>query len=118
MVTVVPIGVNKLATLVKEMFSVVSIDGKTNHSRRATGATHMYNHGIPEKTIQHRTGHKSIDGLRVYERPGEVQHRQACKALSDITNNAAAACSSSSFMSFPVFSLWSISDRVQRTSYA
>ena len=44
-----------------------------------------------------RTGHKSIDGLRVYERPSEVQHLEACKALSDITItiNTTAACLSS-----------------------
>ena len=40
--TAVPIRDNKLETLVKEMFSEVSIDGKTNHSLQATGATRMY----------------------------------------------------------------------------
>ena len=82
----VPIGWNKLDRMVKDIFAEANISGKTNHSLRATGATRMYNHGIPEKTIQVRTGHKSIDGLRVYERPGLEQHREACEALADVTN--------------------------------
>ena len=79
--SVVPIGWNKLDRMVKDIFAEVGVSGKTNHSLRATGATRMYNHGIPEKTIQVRTGHKSIDSLRVYERPGLEQHREACEAL-------------------------------------
>ena len=82
----VPIGWNKLDRMVKDIFTEANISGKTNHSLRATGATRMYNHGIPEKTIQVRTGHKSIDGLRVYERPGLEQHQEACEALADVTN--------------------------------
>ena len=39
----------------------------------------MYKHGIQEKTIQSLTGHKSIEALRVYERPGLEQHRGACE---------------------------------------
>ena len=79
----VPIGWNKL---VKDIFAEANISGKTNHSLRATGATRMYNNGIPEKTIQVRTGHKSINGLRVYECPGLEQQREACEALADVTN--------------------------------
>ena len=54
----------------------------------------MYNHGIPEKTIQVRTGHKSIDSLRVYERPGLEQHREACEVLADVTNKQVLSKSS------------------------
>ena len=86
MYSVVPIGWNKLDRMVKDIFAEAGMSGKTNHSLRATGATQMYNHGIPEKTIQVRTGHKSIDSLRVYERPGLEQHREACEALADISN--------------------------------
>jgi len=50
--------------MVKDIFAEAHI---SNHSLRASGTTQMYNHGIPEKTIQVRTGHKSINGLRVYE---------------------------------------------------
>ena len=55
------------------MCSEVSIEGKTNHSLRATGATRLYNSGTAEKTIQLRAGHKSITGVRVYERPDVKQ---------------------------------------------
>ena len=64
----------------------MGIDGKTNHSLRVTSATRMYKGGIPERMIQARTGHKSIEALRVYERPGMEQNIQACKALANITN--------------------------------
>jgi len=72
--------------MVKDMFAEAHISGKPNHSLHATGTTRMYNHGIPEKTIQVRTGHKSINGLRVYEQPGLEQQREACEALADVTN--------------------------------
>ena len=47
-----PLGWNKLDRMVKDIFAEANISGKTNHSLCATGATQMYNHGIPEKTIQ------------------------------------------------------------------
>ena len=39
----------------------------TNHSLRATGATVLFDAGVPEAVIQKRTGHKSLDALRSYE---------------------------------------------------
>ena len=85
----VPVGWNKLDRMVKEMFEEVNTPGKSNHSLRVTGATHMYKHGIQEKPIQSRTGHKSVEALRVYEWPGVEQHREAWEALADITNISA-----------------------------
>ena len=82
----IPIGWNKLDRYVKEMFEEAGIHGKSNHSLRVTGATRMYRCGIAEKTIQSRTGHKSVDALRVYERPGQEQQRMACDALTDVSN--------------------------------
>jgi site-specific recombinase XerD len=47
----------------------VFIEGRvTNHSMRAISVTQMCKSGVPEKVIQERTGHKSLDALRVYER--------------------------------------------------
>jgi len=43
------------------------IDKKSNLSLRVTGATWLYRGGITERSIQARTGHKSIEALRVYE---------------------------------------------------
>ena len=62
-----PVGWNKLDGMAATIFKDAGISGKTNHSLRVTGATCMYNSGIPEKTIQSRTGHKSVEALWVYE---------------------------------------------------
>ena len=37
----------------------------TNHSLRATAITRMYEHGVAEKMISDKSGHKSIKGLHV-----------------------------------------------------
>ena len=69
--------------MVKNMCEQVSIAGKrTNHSLRATGITTMFQAGLPEKVIQDRSGYRSVDGLRKYERISEVQQASACKVLS------------------------------------
>ena len=41
--------------------------GYTNHSLRAYGATALFQAQVPEKLIQKRTGHRSLDTLRQYE---------------------------------------------------
>ena len=46
------IGWNVLASMVKRMFLEVGIDGKTNHSIRATGATCLFEANVPEKLIK------------------------------------------------------------------
>lgn len=55
---------------------------KTNHSLRATGATQMYESGVPEKIIQERTGHQSLEGLRSYGRSNSQQHQAVSTLLS------------------------------------
>ena len=65
------------------MCSLAGIEGKiTNHSLRATAATQMYEMGVPEKVIQERTGHRSLDSLRVYERTSTQQQQGASNILS------------------------------------
>ena len=54
---------------------------KTNHSLRATGATQLYESGVPEKVIQERTGHRSLEALRVYEHSNDTQHKVASSVL-------------------------------------
>ena len=79
----VPIGKNMLQNMVKSMCTEAKIqDSKTNHSLRATAATQMFQNGVPEKVIQARTGHVSVEGLRAYERLSEHQHKAACNLLS------------------------------------
>ena len=60
------------------------IEGKTNHSLRATGVTEMYLAGAPEIVIQKCTGYRSLDGLRSYERSTLDQHQ----AVSNITSSS------------------------------
>ena len=50
--------------------------------KRAYAATELFTAGIPEKVIQDRTGHRSLDGLRHYERISEKQKEEACKILA------------------------------------
>ena len=68
--SVTPVGWNKLDAVVVIIFKNAGISGKTNHRLRVTGATHMYNSGIPEKTSRAGLG---VEALRVYERPSKEQ---------------------------------------------
>ena len=80
--TAIPIGKNELARMVPKMCEEGGIAGrKTNHSLRATGATQMFQANVPEKIIQERTGHRSTDALRLYERTTEEQHKAVTKVL-------------------------------------
>ena len=66
------------------MCTLAGIKGhKTNHSLTATAATEMFRRGAPEKLIQERTGHCSLEALRSYERLDEVQHKAASSILSN-----------------------------------
>lgn len=64
---------------------------KTNHSLRATAATQMFQEGVPEKIIQERTGHRSLEGLRAYEHLCEPQHKAVSSLLSANTSVASNA---------------------------
>ena len=46
---------------------------QNNHSLRATGATQMYNSGVPERIIQERIGHRSLETHRMHERVNQQQ---------------------------------------------
>ena len=60
------------------------MERKFNHSLRATGATEMFAANVPEKLIQSRIGHHSLEALRLYERPSHAQHQ----AVSNILTSA------------------------------
>ena len=86
----IPVGKNKLSTFVKEMFIEAGFENegiKTNHSLRATGATCLFNAGVPEKVIQKTTGHRSIEALRGYERVSMEQQQASTKVLTSINPN-------------------------------
>ena len=76
----VPVGKNTLGRMMKSMCEKAGIsEGYTNHSLRAYGATKLFQAQVPEKLIQQRTGHRSLDALRQYERTSPSQ-------LLDVSN--------------------------------
>ena len=69
--------------MLKKMCTQANIPGnKTNHSLRATAATEMFRCGVPEKIIQERKGHRSLEALQSYERFDEGQHKVVSALLA------------------------------------
>ena len=65
------------------MCQEANIDGKkTNHSLRVAGTSSLFAAGVPEKLIQSRTGHLSLNALRKYERTTDEQHLAVTKILT------------------------------------
>ena len=58
------------------------LEARRNHSLRATAATTLFKANVPKKVIQERTGHRSIDALRLYERSNEDQYGAASRILA------------------------------------
>ncbi len=55
-----------------EWVQKLGLPGKIlNHSLRADAVTEMFNTGIPEKVIQDRSRHRSLDDLGKYESTSE-----------------------------------------------
>ena len=79
----VPVGKDTLQNKLSNMCKQAGISGKkTNHSLRAASAIQMYDSGVPEKLIQERTGHQSLEALRMYERTNAEQHQAVSAVLS------------------------------------
>ena len=74
-------GENKLSGMVKSMFAMIGVSGKTNHSLRATGALELFQAGVPEKMVQEHTGHRSVKALRMYECTTTSQHMAVSNVL-------------------------------------
>ena len=53
--TNVPVGKNKLNTMVKRMCEAADLPPRTNHSLRVTGATTLFSKNVPEKLVQEVT---------------------------------------------------------------
>ena len=51
--------------MVPDMYNLADIPG--NHTLRATGATELHTTGVPGKTFQEHTGHRTMECLRMYE---------------------------------------------------
>ena len=59
----------------------------TNHSLRATGTTALFDAGVQESVIQKRTGHRSLDALRCYERDTPRQQLAVSQILGGINQS-------------------------------
>ena len=81
----VPVGKNKLMSIVKDMCIEAKITPKSSHSLRATGASALFRSGVPETIIQKTTGHRSLKALHQYERGSTVQHEAVSKVLMSST---------------------------------
>ena len=77
------IGHNTLATMTKVMTTEAGLPVRTDHALRATSATRLFQAGVPEHVIQGRTGHKTLQALRQYREPSELQQMAACKVLDN-----------------------------------
>lgn len=86
--TCVPVGKNTLNNKIKLMCEKAKISGnKTNHSLRVTGATTLFENGVPEKIIKERTGHRSLEALRTYERTTDKQNKEVSNLLAITSKN-------------------------------
>ena len=116
----VPVGKNTLERKLAVICDRAGIQGTiTNHSLRATSATHMYRSGVPEKVIQERTGHRSLEA---YERSDSQQHQAVSNILSSGSDNYtdqrhSVAChhSTTTSMSFPMPRSTNYFDSMQST---
>ena len=79
------IGKNILGKMVKGICVDANIPGrKTNHSLRAMGVSDLFQASVPEKIIQERSGHLSMDGLRQYQRTTTEQEEDISKVLASV----------------------------------
>ena len=60
----------------------ILLDEKRNHSLRATGVSDLFQAGVPDKIIQERSGHLSMDGLRQQQRTTSEQQEDVSKVLA------------------------------------
>ena len=79
----VPLGKNTLSVMVSKMCTEAGVSGnKTNYSLRVSGATSLFSAGVPERIIQQRTGHRSVEALQLYERVTDQQNVSVSRILS------------------------------------
>ena len=86
-----PIGHNLLQNRFKEMCKQAGLVGDfTNHSIRATAVTRMYESGLTEKMIMKRSGHRSTDGVRAYQREDASAQIKVSNALTSSSSLVAS----------------------------
>lgn len=78
------VEINKLKKLLPNMCKDAGTKVRyTNHSLRATAMMRMYNQRVPEKLIAEKSGHRSIEALRMYEHTTPELQRAASEVISD-----------------------------------
>lgn len=81
------VGFNKLENLMKSMCEKAGLEGNfTNQSGKRTCATSLYQSGLDEQMIMHRTGHRSINGVRQYKRESKEQLKDVSNILNPPSN--------------------------------
>lgn len=60
------LGIHQISQLLPEICSRAEVARRTNHGMRRTSISAMFTMRLPEKEIQRRTRHKSIEALREY----------------------------------------------------
>ena len=80
-----PVGVNTLSDILPDMCRAVGIKVKTSHSLRVTCATVLFQHGVGEKLIRDRTGHRS-NALFKYEKANKEQISNVSRILGSSTS--------------------------------
>ena len=84
-----PIGHKTFSKMIANLCSKAVIKGfKTSHSLRATTASRLYHNGIDKQLIMERTGHRSLDGVRLYKRTNEEQQIAISRTLQKSTSTA------------------------------
>ena len=76
------VGVNTLKTFLSDLSIAAGVDVcYTNHCLRATDISRMFTSGISEKVITEKSGHRSLTGLRPYEKTSDHQ-QEAGRAIA------------------------------------
>ena len=84
----VPAGLNTLKNMLPKMSEAAGVDTRyTNHSLQATSASCLFTSNVPEKVIQEKTGHRSLTGLRAYERTTVEHEMNVTRILGSIASN-------------------------------
>ena len=88
--TAVQLGKNMLAEMMKRISEEAKLPTKyTNHSLRAYGITKLFKSDIPDKLIMEKSGHRSIEGMRKYQRTDALQELKVCNALENTKEKSA-----------------------------
>lgn len=87
-----PLGQHMIEKAFKEILVEGGYEGKyTLHRLRRTGASRLFQAGVPEKVIQQHTGHASIAALAEYTCVNDQQVSYASSAMAGGTQQALPA---------------------------